>query len=266
MAVLEVSYFSKTLDMQSSMGVILPQKNNDYGVPIKKGVFAPFPVLYFLHGRGGDHSVMRRFQKLELYAQVYGVVIVMPDAHQSFYTDQLHGSPYITFLAEELPGIVSEFFHVSTAREDTFAAGISMGGYGAMKLALTYPEKYAACANMSGSPDISYSMTKNPFSRESTARILDASFGGEENLMGSKNDIYELSRRLIESKRPRPRMYITVGRDDGFAELNRRYVEAYGEALGIEYRERDGGHTWGFWQNNIADVFKWLNINGDKNT
>ena len=50
------------------------------------------------------------------------------------------------------------------------------------------------------------------------------------------------------------------------AELNRRYVETYGEALGIEYRERDGGHTWGFWQNNIADVFKWLDINGDKNT
>jgi len=261
---MEVSYFSSVLDMQSSMTVIVPQSKSDLGVPVKKGVTPPYPVLYLLHGRGGDHSLMRRFPWLELYAQLYGVVIVMPDAHQSFYTDQMHGSPYITFLADELPSIVSEFFHVSTKREDTYVAGVSMGGYGAMKLSMTYPERYCACANMSGSPDITYSMTKNPFGRESTKRILDASFGGEENLVGSKDDIYELAKRLIESGKPMPRFYTVVGESDGFLELNRRFNEMYGEALGLCYNERPGGHTWKFWIEQIRPVFEWLNINGDK--
>ena len=60
------------------------------------------------------------------------------------------GGRYWTFLSEELPALVGAFFRVSTRREDTFVAGLSMGGYGALKWALRQPERFAAAASLSG--------------------------------------------------------------------------------------------------------------------
>ena len=107
-------------------------------------------------------------------------------------------------------------------------------------------------------------MTKNPFDRDSTKRILDASFGGAENLSGSKDDIYALAQNLIASGKTMPRFYTVVGQSDSFLTLNRRFNEEYGAALGLCYNERPGGHTWKFWSEQIRGVFEWLNINGDK--
>ena len=258
---MEVSYFSKTLDMQSSMGVILPQKNNDYGVPIKKGVSAPFPVLYFLHGRGGDHSVMRRFQKLELYAQIYGVVIVMPDAHQSFYTDQLHGSPYITFLAEELPGIVSEFFHVSTARKDTYAAGISMGGYGALKLALSRPGIFSAGASLSGAVDVAEICEAQE--KNGVTEAFDV-MGEASKVRGSNNDLFALCENFDFAGKTAPRLFMCCGTEDMLYWQNvrmRNHIK--GLPFDLTYEEEPGTHNWAYWDMKIQSVLKWLNIGGE---
>ena len=107
-------------------------------------------------------------------------------------------------------------------------------------------------------------MTQNPFDRDSTKRILDASFGSVENLKGSKDDIYALAKMLISSGKPMPRFYTVVGQSDSFMELNRRFNKEYGEALGLCYNESPGGHTWKFWIEQIRGVFDWLNINGEK--
>ncbi len=264
MAVMDTSYYSDILEMQCSMRVVYPQKICDYGVPIKDGAEPPFPVVYFLHGRSGGHNLMHRFWWLELYAQIYGCSIVMPDIHNSWYTDQAHGFPYLSFLADELPCIVSELFKISTAPENSYTVGYSMGGYGALKLGLTYPDRYAACANMSGSPDIAYSMLTNPLGRPGTHRILDASFGGAENLRGSKDDLYALADRIVAEKAPHPRFYITVGTEDtDFLEVNRRFKERFGEPLGITYVERPGKHNWKFWNERLRDVFTWFNMHRD---
>ncbi len=114
----------------------------------------PFRVLYLLHGYSDDQTAWQRWTSIERYAEGLNLAVVMPAAQNSFYTDMVHGGKFFTFLTEELPAVVHDLFPLSTERADTFVAGLSMGGYGAFKLALSRPDLYAAAASLSGALDI----------------------------------------------------------------------------------------------------------------
>ena len=114
--------------MTSSVNVVLPQ--NTSGQIGLKGVAADdgCPVLYLLHGMSDDHSTWIRRTSVERYATQYGLALVMPNAHRSYYTDMACGLKYWTYVSEELPRLMHTFFKISDRREDTFVAGLSMGG------------------------------------------------------------------------------------------------------------------------------------------
>jgi S-formylglutathione hydrolase FrmB len=113
-----------------------------------------YPVLYLLHGLSDDYTIWQRRTSIERYVADMEIAVVMPDADTSFYSDMVHGRKYWTFLSEELPEIVHDFFpNISEKREDTFVAGLSMGGYGAYKLALG-TDRFAAAASLSGAVDL----------------------------------------------------------------------------------------------------------------
>ena len=111
-------------------------------------------MLYLLHGLSDDDTIWLRRTSIERYVAPLGLAVVMPQVHRSFYTDEAHGNRYWTFLSEELPELVHHFFRLSRRREDTFVAGLSMGGYGALKWALREPERFAAAASMSAAADV----------------------------------------------------------------------------------------------------------------
>ena len=92
--------------------------------------------------------------QFERYVEGLNLAVIMPAVQNSFYTDMVHGGKFLTFLTEELPAMLHDLFPLSTERADTFVAGLSMGGYGAFKLALTRPDLYAAAASLSGALDI----------------------------------------------------------------------------------------------------------------
>src|SRR5690349_16517678 len=140
----------------TSVTVVLPQATEDQIGVSDSGADGPPPVLYLLHGLTDDHTAWHRYTSVARYAEAAGLAVVMPSAFHSFYADEVHGHAYWTFVSEELPAIVRSFFRVSDAPEDTFVAGLSMGGYGALKLALTHPDRYAAAASLSGALDIRY--------------------------------------------------------------------------------------------------------------
>lgn len=100
-----------------------------------------YPVLYLLHGLSDDHTIWHRRTSIERYVSALGLAVVMPNVGKSFYTDMANGGNYFTFITEELPTLVQSYFPVSAKREDNFIAGLSMGGYGAFKVALSCPEK-----------------------------------------------------------------------------------------------------------------------------
>src|SRR5690606_35149889 len=112
------------------------------------------PVLYLLHGLSDDDTIWLRRTSIERYVAGLGLAVVMPNVHRSFYADMAYGGQYWTFLTEELPRVAGDFFPLSDAREDNYVAGLSMGGYGAFKWALSYPERFAAAGSLSGVLDL----------------------------------------------------------------------------------------------------------------
>ena len=127
-------FFSQTLQIQTAAYVLLP----DYET-MKELHGKPLPTLYLLHGLSGDHTGWMRNTRIEQYARRYGVAIVMPAVNRSFYTDMVHGAKYWTFISEELPAVMRDVFsHCKRRGKGVLRQGLSMGGYGAMKLGAAF--------------------------------------------------------------------------------------------------------------------------------
>src|SRR5687767_5064296 len=147
MAFFDCHFFSDTLAMTVSTHVLIPQQSKGQ-IGIESGpARETYPTLFLLHGLSDDHTIWTRRTSIERYATAKNIAVVMPAVGRSFYQDMASGPRYWNFVSEELPGIMRQFFPLSSKREDTFAAGLSMGGYGALRLGLARPEKFAAAAS-----------------------------------------------------------------------------------------------------------------------
>ncbi|MEO6787053.1 MAG: alpha/beta hydrolase family protein, partial [Chthoniobacteraceae bacterium] len=146
MAFFDCHFFSETLALSVSAHVLVPQ------TPAAKRRKL-HPTLFLLHGLSDDHTMWTRRTSIERYAAERGLAVVMPAVGRSFYQDTAGGARYWTFLSEELPAVMRGFFPLSEKRADNFAAGLSMGGYGALRLVLGHPKKFAAGASFSGALD-----------------------------------------------------------------------------------------------------------------
>ena len=243
MALLHTHFFSEVLGLQCTMDVLLPQK------PSRPAL----PVLWLLHGLSDDHSIWQRRTSIERYADALDLAVIMPNVHRSFYTDMRHGLPYERFIADELPVIARHLFHLSARREETFVAGLSMGGYGAFKLALKYPGRYAAAASLSGALDMA-----SRWDRGERIGEMELVYGGSP--AGTPNDLMFLARQLAaDPAQPRPRLFQCCGTEDFLLDDNRAFRDqALGLGLDLVYREAPGNHTWAFWDTHIQQVLAWL--------
>jgi len=237
------------------MKVIIPQKTGvaQIGIDAAKKQKDKYPVLYLLHGMSDDYSTWTRRTSLERYVSKLPLVVVMPSGGRSHYTDMASGPLYWTFISEELPRIVKSFFPVSDRREDTFAAGNSMGGYGALKLALRKPDKFSAAGGFSGALCLDWM-------KSSDTRAVEA-----EKIFGKKpkpcDDLMKISSELARSSKPKPKLYQGCGTEDFLYKYNikfKNHVEKLGYKL--TYAERPGLHEWGFWDQEIQNFLKWLPI------
>ncbi len=252
MALFLCDFFSDALKMSCSMYVIVPQQPN-LKVGENEGGGRKYPTLYLLHGLSDDHTIWLRRTSIERYAAPLGLAVVMPNVHRSFYTDMAHGNRYWTFVSDELPAVARSFFPLSEAREDNFVAGLSMGGYGAFKLALSHPDRYAAGASLSGALNMA-----NRLDALDSREMRDV-FGEPSEFRGSPNDLFHLAQELAEGKGPRPKLFQCCGTEDFLYEDNQAFLE-YARKLGLEihYEEEAGSHEWGYWDMKIQSVLKWL--------
>jgi putative tributyrin esterase len=252
MALLRCDFFSDVLDLGTSMTVIMPQSTSgQIGMPSSATTAAP-PVLYLLHGLSDDDTAWLRRTSIERYVAPLGLAVVMPQVHRSFYTDQAHGGRYWTFLSEELPGVVDGFFRVSGRREDTFVAGLSMGGYGAVKWALRQPERFAAAASLSGALDLA----APPQLDRIEPGLTETIFGSRE-IAGSDDDVLALLERTDPAIAPR--LYVACGTEDQLLGQNERFLEAARRReLPVTVDLGPGEHEWGYWDARIQDVLSWL--------
>lgn len=256
MALINVSCFSTVLHMSINIRVIMPQ-NIDIVNPVNGGNFEkPYPVLYLLHGYNGDHTVWSRRTSVERYAADKGIIIVMPAAHNSWYSDDCIGFKYWTFVSEELPGIIHDLFPQTTQDPaKTFAAGLSMGGYGAFKLGLALPEKFRAVASLSGAVDVAALAKRMESSNPGTLKSM---YGGKE-IKGSDEDLFALADKAVKEGKKLPKMYQWCGRQDFLYQDNlnlRDYLKGLGADL--TYEEGDGDHQWQYWDAGIERVLNWI--------
>lgn len=249
MALIELKFFSQTLGMQAEAYIVVPQKSTSGEIGIEgKSDNKEYKCLYLLHGLSDDHSIWLRRTSIERYAADYGVCIVMPCGAKSFYTDMKHGMKYFSYITEELPRIVSEFLKVSDKREDTYIAGLSMGGYGALKAALKKPEVFCAAAGLSSVADIKNGMFDD---------VLVSVFGEELNIP-DEEDLFFLAEKT-NSNPLKPKIFMGVGTEDSLYDSNIRLKERF-EQLDYDftYRESSGTHSWAFWDEYIQYVLKWM--------
>lgn len=161
MALFNCTFYSRYLAYDTQVNVILPENRAPYQFDDTKPY--RFQVLYLLHGRGDDCNGWMRGTSIEQYAKEHRIAVVMPSGEDSFYVDSFHGKRYFSYLTEELPQKLKQWFPISDASEDTFIAGLSMGGYGAAKIGFTYPERFAGIGLFSAAlrPDQLYDIFDN---------------------------------------------------------------------------------------------------------
>ena len=256
MALIRCDFFSDVLGLGTSMSVILPQQTSvQIGLAGRTGGGDP-PVLYLLHGLSDDDTTWIRRTSIERYVAPLGLAVVMPQVHRSFYTDEANGHRYWTFLAEELPAVVSGFFRISERRGATFVAGLSMGGYGALKWALRQPGRFAAAASLSGAVDIC--RRQGQAGPPEDPRIFDRILGGR-SLAGSDDDLLHLLRQAAAAGVDLPRLYACCGTEDELYAENQVLRDACrvsGVPLTADFGP--GEHTWDYWDAKIQDVLAWL--------
>ena len=265
MALMHVNYFAQALGMSMQMDVILPEET--HGQVGMEGVASDgkFKTLWLLHGASDDHTTWQRRTSIERYVASRGIAVIMPNGHLSFYTDMARGGAYFTHIADELPRICRRFFPLSEAREDNFIAGLSMGGYGSMKIGLSRPENYAGIACFSAGNFVQ-GITRFAGAPDSpNYRRLTNVFGDDlGSLMGGEHDLFRLADQLLAKGQPVPRIFHCVGTEDGGLE-NCRATRDYlagktGNPFDYTYREYPGAHEWPFWDAHICEALDFFGL------
>lgn len=233
----ELHFFSFALGMCTSVNVLIPQ---DAGAARFGSDGKKFRVLYLLHGLSDDETIWMRRTSVERYAEQYGVCIVMPRGDRSFYTNLENGSRFYDYISEELPGLMTRFFNVSDRREDNFAAGLSMGGYGALKLVFRSPERYCAAAAFSAVtdwPGISQTMFPD---------LLCKNY-----VCPPEDDLYQLLEKYPDDLK-KPKLFIGCGTEDVMLPESRNFRDALERhGFDVTYKESPGTHSWDFWDEYI---------------
>ena len=237
MAFLQMNIFSDTIGMMTGVNVIIPENSKE-----------PPAVLYLLHGLSDDQSAWTRRTSIERYVGDKNLAVIMPTTYRGYYTDMANGYRYWTYISEELPEKMRRIFRLSSEREKTFAAGLSMGGYGALKLGLRQPERFAAVAGFSSAAD----MRKAVAVSAEHKRVF-----GEE--LSEENDLFALADKLPPEKAPR--IFMWCGTEDFLLDGNRRLSSRLKDlGFDISYSESAGGHSWDRWDEQIKKALDWFRI------
>lgn len=216
------------------------------------------PVLYLLHGMHGDHNSWINGSSICRYARARGLAVVMPSVGNSFYCNMKYGGRYHDYVARELPDYIGKLLpFITKKRGRTFIAGLSMGGYGAVKLALRNPDRFCAAASLSGCLDVKASAISADADRH---RLLCGIWGENyaQEAPAAEDDLL----RLVDSfpaSAEKPRLYVACGREDFLYSQNITFRDhLVGKGFDFKYEEGAGAHTWDFWDEWILPAIKFF--------
>lgn len=261
MALVQVNFISKTLMRTVPINVILPVDKLMFpGMPIRED--KPYKTLYLLHGVFGNYTDWVSGTNIQRWAEENDLAVVMPSGDNMFYVDNPKGgNNYGEFIGNELVEITRKMFPLSHKREDTYIAGLSMGGYGALRNGLKYHDTFGCIAGLSSAliiEDIENRTNDAPFFFESRS-YAEGCFGDLTKIKDSDMNPKWLAKKLVEEKVDIPKIYMACGESDFLIKENEDFKN-YLEGLGIEitFEVGPGAHEWDFWNRYINKVINWL--------
>lgn len=232
--------------MTVGFNVILPR---DYATSTRR-----YPVLYLLHGYTDHYPAWVSYSRITDYARGYEEIIVMPEGDNGFYTNSHEDAnlAWEGFIMFDLIPYVDSHYRTVASRRGRAIAGLSMGGYGAMKLGLKHPDMFAATASLSGA--LAAARPREAHSDDPEFQKLVANvFGPPDNPARAQEDPFELVKKVPAETRPQ--LYISVGSEDFLLQENRDFVKLLSEfKIPYQYREFPGKHEWPVWDREIQVV------------
>jgi putative tributyrin esterase len=253
-SVRELKLKSRLLAREMPYRVILPEN-------YEANKAERFPVLYLLHGLTGHFDNWTDKSKLKEYAANYPLIIVTPEGNDSWYTDSasVPNDKYESYLVQELMPEIDGKFRTHADRRQRAIAGLSMGGYGALKFGLKYPEKFVIVGSFSGALGAA-SWTEKTLGRNWKAMTdsITNVYGAEDSQTRADNDIYKMLREISPEKiKILPFIYVACGTEDTYIQQNREFNALLAEKkIPHEFRELPGNHNWAFWDSQVQEFLR----------
>ncbi len=254
---------AKTIGIWTQVRIILPTGVNT-GVEDFAELFGnkkPLPVLWLLHGGTDNYADWHDCTPVQVIADKYNYAVVMPDAQLSSYANMVYGPNWLDYFRSELPEYIYNHFPISRRREDNFISGMSMGGAGAMKLALLDPQKFCIAVPVSPGIEVLRNYAAGT-GRASANTMFRDIYGHEDNpseVLNSDEDIYWLLEKNVKAGVDLPMIKFCVGEQDFTRDGNIEFTE-FAKQLGIdiEWYSKPGFHDWDSWNIYIPKVFEYI--------
>jgi len=220
-----------------------------------------YPVLYLLHGLFGRYDDWVTRTNLAEYAANYDVIIITPEGHDSWYTDSAGAvaDKYESYFIRELISNVDAQFRTIKDRRARGVAGLSMGGYGALKFGLKYPEQFTFAGSLSGALDPTTRTEEHPGSAWEILRpSITAVFGPRSSQTRQANDLHQIARSIRASEiASLPYLYFDCGLEDSFLATNRELADILlAQKIPHQFRQLPGGHNWAYWDQQVREVLR----------
>ena len=242
---------SKLMARKISYRVVLPI---DYGASNET---TRYSVIYLLHGLTGNFANWTNKTKLAEYASKQKFIVVTPDGANGWYTDSatVANDKYESYIVKELIPEIDKNFRTIADRRGRAIAGLSMGGYGAVKFGLKYPEMFSLVGTFSGALGAASYSEKNA---GAIGKGIDAIYGPDESETRKANDIFKLIRELTPDRiKTLPFIYQSCGTEDFLFKNNHDFLALLIEKkIPHEYREHPGGHDWTFWDAQVKEFLR----------
>ncbi|WP_407392813.1 alpha/beta hydrolase [Methanobrevibacter sp.] len=247
----------KSLQRRTSISVILPADNIHFLQDTEEIVPQPYRTLYLLHGLYGSDDIFLANTSIQKFAEDHGIAIVIPCGENSFYVDNPKAYAYYgEYVGQELLDITRNIFPLSDKREDTFIAGFSMGGYGAIRNGLKYSQNFSKIGMISSAlitdDIVNYTSDDNVLRAHD---FYESVFGDLDKIKNSdKNPKY-----LVENTDDMPDIFMACGDDDFLVDKNVDFYEFLkSKNVDVEFIKAPGEHTWEFCDKYIKEFIKRL--------
>ena len=269
MAVFTCHFESRVLNFTTAFRIIIPTKFPMPADELKEHYEnkGKLPVLWLFHGGSDSYRDWQDCTKLQLYAEKYNIAVVTPDAQNGSYATMAYGPDWATYVSKELREYVYDRFPISRERKDNFISGMSMGGLGALKTALTYPENYSVCCPIASAVDllneyVNYRTDPRGISFGKQFSTIYGHFEHPEEALGGPEDCYALLDKDLAEGKELPKLMMSQGTEDFTYKGNKRFYDyAVGKGVEIKWVEEPGMHDWDSWNLYLPKVFEFIEEN-----